>query len=160
MATRRDNERKMTSVRATDRGIEVQFADGCAGVIPYGHIPGAGHQAHLTGVDLPNPYEVVLATAEGEMVEIPWDFARHYADASYRPRVEAMAAEGRRVFGRRIRRLREQRGMTQEQVAAAAGIGRVTVVRIEKGEQAPRYETLLALARVFGRPAGDLLVGS
>ena len=88
----------------------------------------------------------------GETVDFPWDFARHYCDASYRPRVEAVVAAGRRALGGRIRQLREPARMTQEELAAAAGIGRVTLVRIENGDQPPRYETLVALAGALGRP--------
>ena len=49
----------------------------------------------LVGLELPNPYEMVLTTAQGERIEIPWDFARHYCDESYRPTVEALAMRGR-----------------------------------------------------------------
>jgi len=35
-------------------------------------------------------------------------------------------------------------------LASAAGIGRVTLVRIENGEQAPRFETSLKLAGSLG----------
>lgn len=47
--------------------------------------------------------------------------------------------------------------MTQEHLAAAAGIGRVTLVRIERGEQSPRYGTLVALAEALGCPMATLL---
>ena len=33
----------------------------------------------------------------------------------------------------------------------------IPLVRIEKGEQSPRYETLVALARALGRPPAELL---
>ena len=48
--------------------------------------------------------------------------------------------------------------MTQQQLASKAGIGRVTLVRIENGEQLPRFETLAALADALQRPAADLLM--
>lgn len=47
--------------------------------------------------------------------------------------------------------------MTQERLASEAGIGRVTLVRIENGEQSPRYETLVALAEALKRPPAELL---
>jgi DNA-binding XRE family transcriptional regulator len=49
--------------------------------------------------------------------------------------------------------------MTQANLAAAAGIGRITEVRIENGEQSPRFETLLALANVFKISVAELLTG-
>ena len=114
----------------------------------------------MSGLDLPNPYTMVLTTAHGERVEIPWDFARHYCDASYRPTVEAVAMRGRLAIGQRIRRLRLSAGMTQEALARTAEIGRVTLVRLEKGEQTPRYKTLDAIAGALDLSATELLVES
>jgi DNA-binding XRE family transcriptional regulator len=48
--------------------------------------------------------------------------------------------------------------MTQGEIATTAWIGRVTLVRIENGEQSPRDETLVALARAFGQPVAELVV--
>jgi DNA-binding XRE family transcriptional regulator len=92
--------------------------------------------------------------------EIPWDFARHYCDPAYRPRVEAVAERGRLSLGERVREMRTAAGMTQYQLAFAAGIGRVTLVRLESGEQSPRYETLVAIARALGRPVGELVAAA
>ena len=150
-------DRMMTSVRALSSGVEVTFADGCSGVIPFGDTRGMeGKQ--LAGVELPSPHEIVLLTTTGESVEIPWDFARHYCDPSYRVRAKSDASRGRRALGRRIRKLRKEAGMTQERLAEAAEIGRVTLVRIESGEQYPRFETLSALAGALQRPTTELLM--
>ena len=94
----------------------------------------------------------------GERVEIPWDFARHYCDASYRSTVEAIAMRGRQTLGARVRRFRESAGLTQEALARTANMGRVTLVRIEQGEQSPRYKTLTAIAHALGRSVSELLV--
>ena len=101
---------------------------------------------------------MILETAGGERVELPWDFARQYCDASYRPTVEAIAAMGRQALGDRVRRFRESAGLTQEALARAASIGRVTLVRMENGEQSSRFKTLQAVARALGRDTQELLV--
>lgn len=151
-------DRMMTAARASSDGVELSFADGCKGLIPFSDIPDIGSQSSLQDLELPNPFIVVLRNREGGIVELPWDFVRHYCDPSYRPRVEAVAATGRTILAERIRHLRQAAGMTQDDLASAAGIGRVTLVRIENGEQSPRYETLVALARSLGREPGELLV--
>lgn len=153
----RNADRMMTEVNPVEEGIEVAFADGCKGLIPFTAIPEVGSLANLAEIELPNPYEMVLRSSREETVALPWDFARHYCDASYQPRVATIAAADREVIGSRIRRLREAANITQEALAEAAGIGRVTLVRIEHGEQSPRYETLAALARALSRPMADLL---
>jgi putative transcriptional regulator len=92
-------------------------------------------------------------------VELPWDFVRHYCDRNYRPRMEMIAAEGRQVLGTRVRALREAAGLTQESLARAAGIGRVTLVRLESGKHTPKISTLAAIAQILERPVEDLFAG-
>ena len=150
--------RMMTTASLLDEGIELSFADGLKGLIPYGEVPEVRNREGISGLELPNPYEMVLRIAGGESVEIPWDFARHYCDATYRPAVEAIATLGRQTIGERVRRYRESAGLTQEALAQAADIGRVTLVRLEKGEQSPRFKTLKAVAEALGMDAPDLLV--
>lgn len=150
-------ERMMTQASVIKGGIEITFADGCKGIIPFTDIPEVGIPSDITCIELPDPYQVCIHNSKGEKVELPWDFVRHYCDASYRTRVEAVASKGREYLGKRIRSIRESMGMTQSELAAAAGIGRITEVRIENGEQSPRYETLAAIARALKRPVADLL---
>lgn len=66
-------------------------------------------------------------------------------------------------LGRRLRDLREERGMTQEQVASGAGIATFTYQKFEKGESRPgspmnpELYTLNALCKVFAIELSDLL---
>ncbi len=148
----------MTTATLLDNGIAMSFADGSSGLIPFSEIPEIGEPSELSRIELPNPYEMLLWTAHGERIEIPWDFARHYCDASYRPAVEAIAVRGKQTLGERIRQFRESAGLTQEEPARAANIGRVTMIRLEKGDQSPRFKTLNAIASALGIQARDLLV--
>jgi DNA-binding XRE family transcriptional regulator len=154
----RNANRMMTVASLLDDGIELGFADDFMGLIPYADVPEIKRRAGVSGLELPNPYMMVLTTVHGERVEIPWDFARHYCDTTYRPTVEAIAMRGRQTIGQRIRRFRQSAGLTQEALARAAGIGRVTLVRLEKGEQTPRYRTLDAIAKALGVRVSELLV--
>ncbi len=74
----------MTSVRALSTGVEVTFADGGSGVIPFSDARGMEGK-RLAGLELPSPQELILRTATGEAVDIPWDFARHYCDPGIGP---------------------------------------------------------------------------
>ena len=49
-------------------------------------------------------------------------------------------------------------GCPRGALARAADIRRVTLVRLEKGEQSPRFKTLKAVAGVLGMETPDLLV--
>ena len=150
--------RMMTTANLLGDGIELSFADGFKGLIPYADVPEIKGRGGIYGIELSNPYEMVLKTAKGERVEVPWDFARHYCDESYRPTVEAIAILGRQTLGERIRQFRESAGLTQDALARAAGIGRVILLRLEKGEQTPRFKTLKAIAQALGVDAPELLV--
>lgn len=54
--------------------------------------------------------------------------------------------ERNRDLGQKIRSLRLRRFWTQEQLAEASGVGRVTVARLEAGSGTPRLRTVRALA--------------
>lgn len=53
-------------------------------------------------------------------------------------------------FSQRLRSLRESRGWTQQQLAAAADLHQSTVSRLEDGTQRPSLLTAEALARALG----------
>jgi DNA-binding XRE family transcriptional regulator len=150
-------DRMVTQARSGKDGIELKFADGAEGLIPFSDIPEIGEASKLASIEIPNPYLIALTSRAGDVAEVPWDFGRHYCDASYRQRVEGLAASGRQSIGERIRALRDEAGMTQQALASAAGIGRVTLVRIERGEQSPRYDTLAGLAKALDRSVADLV---
>lgn len=57
-----------------------------------------------------------------------------------------------------IRRLRNERGLTQDAVANAAGISRLALRNIEKQKSQPRPDTLHAIARALAVGLGDLAV--
>ncbi len=58
----------------------------------------------------------------------------------------------------RIKVLRAERGLTQEALAEAVGVTRVTINCIERAAYLPSLELALALARLFGRPVEDVFI--
>lgn len=73
--------------------------------------------------------------------------------ASTDPRMHA-----RRVaIGRHLRELREQRNLSQSDLAEAAGLERKAVQRIETAAVIPSLERLLEIADALGLPASALL---
>ena len=91
-------------------------------------------------------------------VEMLWDFARHDCDPLYRPAIEAVARQARHTLGQRIRRLRKPAGLSQDVLARASEIGRVTLVQLERGRQTPRFKTLGAIAKALEVGVSELLV--
>jgi transcriptional regulator with XRE-family HTH domain len=62
--------------------------------------------------------------------------------------------------GKRIRDRRQQMGMSQQALAAAAGITQNGVFRLETGETNPQLSTLQQIASALGCPVRDLVCGS
>ena len=153
----RGAERMVTAARLTPEGVYVRFADERAGVIPLADLALSAVPDHVT---VPRPHVIEIHLANGRTEEVPWDFARHYADERYRERSEEVAARGRRLVGERLRTLRSERNVTQQELAERSGVSRVTIARIESGARLPRYQTLIALARGLDTSVERLIVGS
>ena len=61
------------------------------------------------------------------------------------------------AFGRVLRRLREDAGLTQEQIGFEAELRRTYVSILELGQQQPSLTTILKLAQALNRSPGSLL---
>lgn len=72
------------------------------------------------------------------------------------------AAHGRLLlaeFGRRVRSLREQAGLTQEELAKSSNMHRVTIARVEAGTREVGLTSIIALARGLSVDVEELLRG-
>jgi putative transcriptional regulator len=58
----------------------------------------------------------------------------------------------------RLRVLRAEEALTQEQLAADVGVTRVTINCVERGEYLPSLELGLLLARRFGRTVEEVFI--
>jgi transcriptional regulator with XRE-family HTH domain len=61
------------------------------------------------------------------------------------------------LVGQRLRRVREQRGVTLTEVADRTGISKSTLSRLETGQRKPSLELLLPLAQAYRVPLDDLV---
>lgn len=72
-------------------------------------------------------------------------------------RADSRHGQQARALAERLRALRQEAGLTQEQTASRAGVAVATVRKIETGAVVePGYFTVLALARALGAGPGDL----
>lgn len=63
----------------------------------------------------------------------------------------------RRILAQNLRRVRQERSLTQEELADLAGINRNYVGMIEREENAATVDVLEALAKALSIEAADLL---
>jgi transcriptional regulator with XRE-family HTH domain len=59
---------------------------------------------------------------------------------------------GIKAFGAHLRRLREQRGMSQQELADYANVSKMTVHRIETAQFSATLDVLLSLAKALNVP--------
>lgn len=62
-------------------------------------------------------------------------------------------------FAANVERIRERRGLTQEQLGWACGMHQTAIARIEKGERKPTLPTIFKLARGLEVPPAELFEG-
>lgn len=61
-----------------------------------------------------------------------------------------MASDFLQAFGRAVRRLRQERGMTQAELAVRLNLGRTSITNLEKGQQSPPLSMLPDIASALG----------
>lgn len=60
-------------------------------------------------------------------------------------------------FGQNLKLLREERNISQEELAMRARLGRTTIEKYESGSQIPDTPTILKLSTVLDVPASEML---
>jgi transcriptional regulator with XRE-family HTH domain len=64
--------------------------------------------------------------------------------------------ELRQQFAKRLRELRQQKGMTQEELASESGLSISFIRSVEQGVNAPSFESLEALAKALAVEVREL----
>ena len=70
--------------------------------------------------------------------------------------MQAAAAKLLKTFGRSVRSLRKQRGLSQEDLAEACGLSRNYISDIERGVRNPGLLVLVGLAKALKVPLREL----
>lgn len=63
------------------------------------------------------------------------------------------------IFAANLRRLRTERGLSQERLAHAANLNMTHVAKIERSEREPGVRTVTKLAKALGVSTADLFEG-
>ncbi len=61
-------------------------------------------------------------------------------------------------LGDRIRQLRRERLLTQEELSERSGVGVTSIIRVERGQVEPRFSTIRKLARALEVDPRELVV--
>ena len=68
-----------------------------------------------------------------------------------------MSSDMEIILGKKLKELREERGLTQKQVADALKIHSVTYLHYEKGQREPPLSLLAEMAKFYGESVDYLL---
>ena len=99
---------------------------------------------------------LLVPGSQREMHEIPGDVIRMVTDADYRAYVVKLASRWADRIGRHLAGIRKARGLTQKAVAEAAGLGRVSLAKVEAGRVEPAFSTVVKLLAAMGARVQDL----
>ena len=62
----------------------------------------------------------------------------------------------RNLFGKRLRKIRRHKDLTQERLAELLGVSVEFISNMERGINAPSFETIEKIAEVFNLPFNEL----
>jgi DNA-binding XRE family transcriptional regulator len=94
----------------------------------------------------------------GNSYEVPWDRVLHEAEPAYRQFRGLMGgSKTTHNVGATIRKLRETKGLTQDQLARAVGMMRSNISRIEAAKHRPTLETLERIAKALKVSVAELV---
>jgi len=147
---------RMTDVSYGEGRLSVHFEDGTKVSLDARRIlpPDAG-QPDWRALQF-DTYEIRVPTATG-LIETPWSTIRLLTDPEYASFVAEQSREYARGMGRRIRALRQSRGLTGKELAARAGIAPNSLSRIELGRHDVTLSTLGGLLAAMGYTYRDLV---
>lgn len=135
-----------------DDVVEVVFANGDAVQVVSA---GLGLTGEFTVGVAEGGAAVLVRTIEGER-EIDWMVIRSAADPAFAQELRERDAEEARRIGRRLRALRENRGMSQKAVAGVVGMSPPQLAKLEQGETDMRISTLRSLLRALDASFADI----
>lgn len=88
--------------------------------------------------------------------ELDWTVIRAATDPAFAQFLRERDAEEARRIGRRLRALRQNKGMNQKVVASAVGMPASQLAKLEQGATDMRISTLQSLLRALGAEFGDI----
>jgi len=99
-----------------------------------------------------------VTQVSGNRYEIPWDRVLHEAEPSY-PYFRGRSDRTRKTadVGAAIRKLREAKGLTQEELAASVGMMRSNISRIEAAKHRPTLDTMERIAKALKVAVAELI---
>lgn len=89
--------------------------------------------------------KIKLTNMEGKVVEHPYEIG---PDVLYEASHAVKVADHKFHFGKRIREIRLQKGLTQEELAKRSGTSKTYISRVENNQIEPEFTTLYKIVEI------------
>lgn len=149
--------RKITDLEKKGGSLHVYFGDGLKSIIPIDELSISFEEVNWESIKVQNSHSIVIQRKDGGEKKIPWDVARRFGDPEFARAQEREDIKTRLKLGKRLKKLRNEAGLTQIQLAKSAGVSRPTISRIENGANYPNTNTLRALSEALGLDFSEFL---
>lgn len=138
----------------TESGVEVRFANGDTVTVPPGllGVPDADFSVQVDSEDTTR----VRVIAGTNVRDVDWTVIRAASDAAFADELRDRDAEESRRVGRRLKALRENRGLSQRDIAQLAGMSAPQLSKLEAGATDMRLSTVRSLLRAMGTSFADI----
>lgn len=144
----------ISSVEEIDGQIEVAFMNGDVVRLSPGRFGVHGtFEARLAEGE--SGLAITVTGTDAERT-ITWSQLRAVADPDFAREMRRRNAEESSRLGRRLRALRENRGLSQKDLAALVGMSGPQLSKIEKGTSDLRFSTVQTLLRAMGATLDDI----
>lgn len=151
-AWEQDGYGDVIAARRQDELLEVSFANG--DVVALEPAP-LGLAWEFEAQPAEGGAAVLIRTPEGER-EVDWLVIRSASDPEFARELRDRDAEEARRVGRRLRVLRENRGITQKAAAAMVGMSSPQLAKLERGDTDMRISTLRSILRALSADFADI----
>lgn len=147
----------IVSATLADDEIEVTFANGDVVALAPTRFGIMGHAFRVESVD--GGQSVRVVDQSGEPRDISWSQIRALSDSSFAQELRRQDAEESRRIGRRLKALREDRNLSQRDLAKLADMSGPQLSKIESGNFDLRLSTVRTLLRALDADFADIANG-
>lgn len=145
----------IVAVRLAASDIEVEFANGDVVLAPGGLLGIAGDGARVE-FDPGEGMSFRVDTEGGKGTEVTWEQVRAATDPEFAQEMRRRDTEEARRLGLRLKALREDRNLSQRDLATLVGMSGPQLSKIESGAFDLRLSTVQTLLRTMGASLADI----
>lgn len=144
----------IVSAAAIDGDLQIEFANGDVVMAPRASlgIPSGPITVELADGGL----TLRIRTADDEQIDVTWTQIRASVDPGFAQELRRRDTEESRRLGLRLRALREDRNLSQRDLAGVVGMSAPQLSKIENGSYDLRVSTVRALLRAMGATFADV----